>query len=60
MANTLLSLEQIYHRYSISRDIFNDITLNNIAIDNPDKTLTAIGNDLIKIDVITQIKMMNI
>ena len=28
MANTLLSLEQIYHRYSISRDIFNDITLN--------------------------------
>ena len=28
MSNTLLSLEQIYHRYSISRDIFNDITLN--------------------------------
>jgi len=28
MANILLSLEQIYHRYSISRDIFNDITLN--------------------------------
>jgi len=28
MAKTLLSLEQIYHRYSISRDIFNDITLN--------------------------------
>ena len=28
MANTLLSLENVYHRYSISRDIFNDISLN--------------------------------
>ena len=28
MADTLLSLENIYHRYSISRDIFNDISLN--------------------------------
>ncbi len=27
MANTLLSLENVYHRYSISRDIFNDINL---------------------------------
>ena len=28
MADTLLSLENVYHRYSISRDIFNDISLN--------------------------------
>tara|TARA_Y100001980_G_C14527524_1_gene303142 strand:+ start:70 stop:744 length:675 start_codon:yes stop_codon:yes gene_type:complete len=28
MADTLLSLENVYHRYSISRDIFNNINLN--------------------------------
>lgn len=28
MADTLLSLENVYYRYSISRDIFNDISLN--------------------------------